>query len=110
MHKVLFFILLLVITGRSSAQDKSNKGKEFWLGYGNNILFDHDYPFNNQTLVLYLSAEKATDVTVTVNGTSWSRVVHIPANKVDFGIELPKSGPDDAGSLEKDCLPGASMW
>src|ERR1700712_3419245 len=99
MNRVLVFFILSLLSSALQAQDKSNKGREFWLGYGNNILFDHDSPFNHQTLVLYLSAEEATDVTVSVNGTSWSRTVHIPANTVDFSVELPKNGADDCRIL-----------
>ena len=73
------------------AQNRSNKGKEFWLGYGNNVLFNHDNPINSQTLVLYLSAEEAAIVKVSVNGTSWSQTVSIPANSVDVSVVIPKS-------------------
>ncbi|HEY6504612.1 MAG TPA: PKD domain-containing protein [Chitinophagaceae bacterium] len=78
------------------AQNKSNKGKEFWLGYGHNVLFTQDPPVNSQTHVLYLSAEQAATVTVSVTGTSWSQTVNIPANTVDFSVIIPKSGADDA--------------
>jgi len=79
------------------AQDKSNKGTEFWLGYGNSISFDVvDYNgINSQEQVLYISAEEAATVTVSVNGTSWSQVISIPANSVNVSIALPKSGADD---------------
>jgi len=80
----------------SYAQDKSNKGKEFWLGYGHNVLFTADNPINAQQLVLYLSAEQAATVTVTVNGTAFSQTVSIPANTVDYSIVIPKSGINDA--------------
>lgn len=91
----LLLALCLLIAGNLFAQDKSNKGKEFWLGYGNNILFDHDNPFNQQVLSLYLSTEEETDVTVSVNATSWSTTVHIPAHTVNYSIQIPKDGPDD---------------
>ncbi len=86
------------------AQEKSNRGKEFWLGYGNCISFnlaDNPYPVNNQNLVLYISTEEAATVTVSVNGTTWSRTVSIPANSVDVSITLPKSGPDDCRILNE---------
>ncbi len=93
---IFAFLLLLLITKNSFSQDKSNKGKEFWLGYGHNVLFTQDPPVNSQTLVLYLSAEQAANVTVSVNGTTWSQTVSIPANTVDFSVTIPKSGANDA--------------
>ncbi|TMI65633.1 MAG: PKD domain-containing protein [Bacteroidetes bacterium] len=80
----------------SFSQDKSNKGKEFWLGYGYCWVFDMEAPTNTQELVLYLSAEQPATVTVSVNSTGWSQTVNIPANTVNATIRVPKSGVDDA--------------
>jgi len=100
LSKYRFLFLLCCCAGNTLlAQDKSNKGKEFWLGYGHNVLFTQDPPFNTQTHVLYLSAEQAATVTVSVNGTGWSQTVNIPANSVDFSINIPKTGPEDARLL-----------
>jgi len=93
---ILFFVFLQV--GRITilhAQDRSNKGKEFWLAYSHNVLFTADNPVNAQTMVLYLSAEKATDVTISIGGTTWSQTISIPAKTVDVSVVLPKSGADD---------------
>lgn len=78
---------------------KSNKGKEFWLGYGNNVLFTQGG--NSQNMVLYLSAETAANVTISVNGTSWSQTVSVPANTVDATVIIPKTGPEDARILNE---------
>jgi len=61
---LLCFILLISFSIHLSAQNKSNKGREFWLGYGHNVLFTQDPPFNTQTHVLYLSADLPAVVTV----------------------------------------------
>lgn len=94
----IVFLILCVISSRLPAQQKSNRGKEFWLGYGHNILFT--YPeagvVNSQQLAIYISTEEAATVTVSVNGTSFSQTVNIPANSVDASILIPKTGPDDA--------------
>jgi gliding motility-associated-like protein len=94
-------VLLCICCSNSPAQNKSNRGKEFWLGYGHNILFTQGSPPNSQTHVLYLSTEQAATVTVTVNGTAWSRTVNIPANTVDFSVIIPKTGPEDARLLSE---------
>lgn len=96
-HFFLWLLLLVSVTGK--AQQKSNKGKEFWLGYGHNVLFTQGA--NSQQHVLYLSAEAPATVTVSVNGTSWSRTVSIPANSVDVSVIIPQSGPDDARILSE---------
>jgi gliding motility-associated-like protein len=94
------FSILLVVSLLSFiisfSQDKSNKGKEFWLGYGYCWVFDMEAPFNTQELVLYLSAEQPANVTVSVTGTTWNQTVSIPANTVNAAIRIPKSGVDDA--------------
>jgi len=92
-----YLLLFFVACGCSmAAQDRSNKGKEFWLGYGHNVLFTQASPPNSQEQVLYLSAEQAATVTVSVNNSSWSRTVNIPTNSVDFSVSIPKTGPEDA--------------
>lgn len=89
-------VALLLITAIGFAQNKSNKGKEFWLGYGHNVLFTQEAPGNTQTQVLYLSAEQAATVTVSIPGNGWSQTVNIAANTVDASVILPKAGATDA--------------
>lgn len=94
-----FFICL-----SSTAQDKSNRGKEFWLGYGFHWIFVNSdnggtIPANSQDMALYISTELPATVTVSVNGTAWSQTVTIPANTVDQSIIVPKTGPEDARLL-----------
>ncbi len=97
----IILILSLFLGFLSSAQDKSNRGKEFWLGYGFHWLFLNPdiTPVNSQELALYISAEQAATVTVSVNGTAWSQTVNIPANTVDATILIPKTGVNDARLL-----------
>jgi hypothetical protein len=99
-NALLFFYLLLVIQlGDVRAQDRSNRGKEFWLCYGYNWGFTSELPINAQELAIYISTEQAATVTVSVFGTTWSRTLNIPANTVDASILIPKSGADDARIL-----------
>lgn len=89
-------IIFLLLSVSSRGQDKSNQGKEFWLGYGYGWNFQFESPTNTQELVLYLSAEAPANVTVSVTNTSWSQTVSIPANTVDASIRIPKTGAADA--------------
>jgi len=98
----LLIIMLVFAVYNSTAQNKSNRGKEFWLGYGLNYLFftaDGAAPLNSQELALYISTEQAAIVTVSINGTGWTQTLNIPANTVDASILIPKSGTDDARIL-----------
>ena len=72
--------------------DTSNRGRRFWVGYGHHSFFNA----NDQSMVLYLSAEQAANVTVKVNGTNWQRSYAVPANSVRLTDLLPKSGLTDA--------------
>lgn len=81
------------------AQDRSNRGKEFWLGYGFNYKFFNELPINDQELAIYISAEQAATVTVSINSTGWSQTLNIPANTVNASILIPKSGVNDARIL-----------
>jgi len=94
MKKCLLTLACLCIgMGYLSAQNKSNKGKEFWVGYGHHQYFATD---NSQEMVLYLSAEQAANVTVSINGTTFSQTYSIPANTVNAPITIPKTGGTDA--------------
>ncbi|SFE97107.1 gliding motility-associated C-terminal domain-containing protein [Chitinophaga sp. CF118] len=87
--------LLLLIGGKANAQELSNKGKEFWVGYGHHQ-FMEPLGSNSQDMVIYLSAEQAATVTVTVDGTPWTRTYSLAANTVIATEPIPKSGPNDA--------------
>ncbi len=94
----------LICAGRAVAQDHSNRGKEFWLGYGFHWIFVNNdnggaIPVNSQDMALYISTEQAAVVTVSINGTSWSQTLNIPANTVNASIIVPKSGVNDARLL-----------
>ncbi|MGB4843190.1 MAG: PKD domain-containing protein [Ferruginibacter sp.] len=98
--KRIITILLIVLfyCQTSSAQNLSNRGKEFWLGYGLNAFF---FPaagssFNSQELALYISTIQPATVTVSINSTGWTQTLNIPANTVNATILIPKSGVNDA--------------
>ncbi|MBS1511781.1 MAG: PKD domain-containing protein [Bacteroidetes bacterium] len=100
-HIALFITAFFLVWG-TSAQDRSNRGKEFWLGYGFNSFFfvqDQNGNLNGQELAIYISTEQAATVTVSINGTSWSQTLNIPANTADASIKIPKTGINDARIL-----------
>lgn len=98
--KALLTITFLLTGFLSLAQNLSNKGKEFWTGYGHNQFFTTNQG-NGEKMVLYLSAEEPATVTVSINGTSWVKTYNIPANTVIPTDLIPKTGEDDARIKEE---------
>ncbi|BAV07158.1 gliding motility-associated C-terminal domain-containing protein [Filimonas lacunae] len=78
----------------AEGQQLTNAGKEFWVGYGHHQFFETGNT-NGQEMVLYLSAEQAAKVTVSINGTTWSRDYNVAANTVVATEYMPKSGLSD---------------
>lgn len=103
-HTILFVILFQVLAINGFGQNKSNRGKEFWLGYSfSSNFFPHaglSDPVNQQELTLYISTtNQPANVTITINGTSWTQTLSIPANTADASILIPKTGVNDARIL-----------
>lgn len=102
---ILLTVLLMSACTRAKAQEPSNKGTDFWVGYGHHMFMEPiKSPMdpalrNTQNLVLYFSAEEDADVTVTVNNTTWTRSYHVAAHTVLASDDMPKG--NDA--TEVDC-------
>src|SRR3954468_4975401 len=95
--RIIATFILLAGSIFSYAQNLSNKGKEFWVGYGHHQFFEGNSGSqqNTQEMVIYLSAEQPANVTVSINGTSYSQNYSIPANTVISTAAMPKSGTND---------------
>jgi gliding motility-associated-like protein len=87
---ILTFILAFTCL-LTQGQSFTNKGREFWVGYGHSDLFKS----NIQDMVIYLSAEQAANVTLSIPGTTWTRTYNIPANTVVVSDLIPKTGAED---------------
>ena len=86
----LFFSFSLV----AYSQDFSNKGKDFWVGYGYHQVMTSN---NGQDMVLYFSTDQVTNVTVSIPGTGYSQTYsNIPANSIFTTNPIPKAGAQDA--------------
>jgi hypothetical protein len=96
---IVFSFLLSWVEGFS--QNLSNRGKDFWVGYGHHQFMETGT--NTQEMVLYLSAEQPANVTVTIEGTTWIRNYSIPANTVIASDYIPKSGAIDARLFSVPC-------
>jgi gliding motility-associated-like protein len=88
---------LLLINLFASAQDFSNKGKDFWVGYGYHVRYNSGSPTNGQDMVLYIATDKITTVTVSIPGLGYTQTYNnIPANTIFTTNPLPKAGAQDA--------------
>ena len=96
MNRILLFVITVIggIQGLL-AQNLSNRGKDFWVGYGHHQFMEPGQT-NSQEMVLYFSAEQPANVVVTIDGTTYIRNYFVPANSVIASQFLPKSGATDA--------------
>ena len=80
------------------AQNLSNRGNEFWVGYGHHQFMEPGQN-NSQEMVLYFSAEpgQPANVTVTVQGRTAVQTTNyfVPAGTVIASNYMPKAGPND---------------
>ncbi len=104
MRKFYFLstLLLTVLLGSMTyAQDFSNKGKDFWVGYGYhqqmlNVNPPGGQAGGSQDMVLYFAAEQTANVTVTIPALGYTASYVVPANTVVTSTPLPKTGALDA--------------
>ncbi len=81
----------------SQSQDFSNKGTDFWLGYGYHVRYVTGSPVNGQEMVLYIATEAVTNVTVSIPALGYSQTYNnIPANTIFTTNPIPKAGAQDA--------------
>ena len=119
MKKIHLFIVFLFCAVLSThAQSLSNKGKEFWVGYGSHVAMYEPERINiagtNQTqpnpnagkplggaggeqnMVLYFTSDRNATVTVEIPLLNWTRTYTVTANQVTTTEIMPKSGAQDA--------------
>lgn len=96
MYRIGVIILLSTLTFVANAQKFSNRGRDFWVGYGLHYLMELGQD-NSQEMVLYFSAEQAANVRVTIKGNLNSTVQNyaVPPNSVIISQPMPKSGAND---------------
>src|ERR1700741_362487 len=96
-------LLLAILYGPVSySQDFSNKGKDFWVGYGSHCdMYNANGTMNStggaQDMVLYFATESVTTVTVSIPTISYTQTYsNIAANTIFETPIIPKSGANDA--------------
>lgn len=98
MRSSLLFIFLCLFVAGLRAQNFSNKGKDFWLGYGFHVNMGAGVAANQQNaqdMVLYFTSDKNATVTVEIPGVSYKQTFQVLANQVTETTPLPKAGTQD---------------
>ncbi len=84
------------------AQDFSNKGKDFWLGYGyhvNMVSQTSGVPLasgGTQEMILYFTSDKNASVTVEIPSLNYTQQYTVTAGQVTVSSPIPKTGGQDA--------------
>jgi gliding motility-associated-like protein len=88
MRRLLLLFLVLHVITISRSQDFTNKGKDFWIGYGNHVrMITGGAP---ETMQLYITSDVNTKGQVTVAGTGFSQSFNVSANQI-VTINIPRS-------------------
>ncbi len=97
MRKFLLIFIVSIISITGFSQDFSNKGKDFWVGYGFHVSMGLNgvNTGGNYQMVLYIATDSATVVTVSCPGNGYTATYNIPANTIFTTAALPKNGAQD---------------
>ncbi|GAB2814215.1 gliding motility-associated C-terminal domain-containing protein [Ferruginibacter profundus] len=97
MRKFLLLLIVSIISIIGYGQDFTNKGKDFWVGYGFHVSMGLNgiNTGGNYQMVLYIATDSATTVTVSCPGNGYTATYNIPANTIYQTATIPKSGAQD---------------
>ena len=100
--KKLLLGLFLIIQIAAFSQDFSNKGKDFWLGYGyhcqmvNSASGVIQATGGSQDMILYFTSDQNASVTVEIPSVGYIQTYNVIANQVTQSLAIPKTGSQDA--------------
>ncbi|MFZ9208116.1 MAG: IgGFc-binding protein, partial [Sediminibacterium sp.] len=96
-YKLFFILICILVSGTVYAQDYSNKGTDFWLGYGYHVNMAGN-PANGgtQDMILYFTSDKNAKVTVEIPAVGYTATYTVTANQTTLSNPLPKSGAQDS--------------
>lgn len=99
----LFTVFAFVFLQGMVAQDFSNKGKDFWIGYGNHVRMQNSTPWpmtdcirqgNNticpEKMELYITSDVSTQGKVEIPGIGFSQSYTVTANQITT-VEIPRA-------------------
>ena len=86
--RTVLFLIALCLFSSLTAQDFSNKGKDFWIGYGNHVRMFTGTPA--EQMQLYITSDVATTGTVTIASIGFSQSFTVTANQITT-INIPRT-------------------
>lgn len=87
----ILLISLICISAELWAQDFSNRGTDFWTGYGPHEKISS----GTSDMTLYFTSDNAATVTIYV-GSTLIQTLNIPANSITASMNIPEAGATDA--------------
>ena len=96
--------------GGQGQQGFSNKGTDFWTGFGlHEKISSADGSNNNAQMTLYFTADVASIVTIYV-GTNLVETLTVPAGTVTASSQIPYSGANDARLTAEGVYPNKGIF
>jgi len=83
-------LLAIAISGVICAQDFSNKGKDFWIGYANHVRMYNSNSNQQEKMSLYITSDVNTTGSVEIPGLGWTQPLNVTANQITV-VDIPKS-------------------
>lgn len=103
MRKSILLLITVVAAINSYAQSFSNKGKDFWVGYGYHQVMNNG---NGQQMVLYFATDQVTNITISIPGIGYTQnLVSGATPTVLTSNPIPKIGAQDARLLTASTAP-----
>src|SRR4051812_31512803 len=87
-------LCLICCTYFSQAQNTSNKGKDFWLGYGNHV---QGYNSNTQQMAVYITSDVNTQGILDIPGIGYTIPFNVTANSITT-VPIPQAAYIPGGS------------
>ena len=111
MRKYLLLLFTFFVVFSATSQDFSNKGKDFWVGYGyhqqmTNTTGPGGVAGGSQDMVLYFATDQVTNITISIPGTGYVQNLTSGAlPTVLTSATIPKTGAQDASLKVESTAP-----
>lgn len=92
MPRLFLFAVLILFQLSAFSQDYSNKGKDFWIAYGNHVRMFENITAGNQAekMQLYMTSDVNTTGTLQIPGINLTASFTITANQITT-LDIPRS-------------------
>lgn len=101
-HRFIICLIIVMVATNLKAQDFSNKGKDFWVGYGSHVSMYNSSSGavlssgGTQDMVLYFTSDRNATVTVEIPSLNFIKTYQVKADSVTVSDPMPKITGQDA--------------